>query len=256
MKFTLVACNGCGSNFAGDSLSATTDGACVRIPTDPESNKRARTVAWISYSPVDPAKLYNEEKNKHTEIVWRVAMQSLKRSTAITHMFTRDCHPGDRTYGLMPTCRKPTNDVVTRLGTFHWSERENRFESIAAPINKTVRDSAARGNSIQSVSMVKQIGTKAELNKEVSGHSGKLIVIDFYAEWCGPCRAIAPKVASMAEEFKDVVFLKVNVDIGEPLIYAWTHSRYFRCSSVVPLGSITSEIREVQRDECDMKHHS
>ncbi|KER24612.1 putative thioredoxin [Opisthorchis viverrini] len=69
--------------------------------------------------------------------------------------------------------------------------------------------------------MVKQICTKAELNKEVSGNSGKLVVIDFYAEWCGPCRAIAPKVASMAEEFKDVVFLKVNVDVGEELSKAY-----------------------------------
>lgn len=40
----------------------------------------------------------------------------------------------------------------------------------------------------------------------------KLVVIDFYADWCGPCKIIAPKVLKMADEFTDVCFAKVNVD--------------------------------------------
>ncbi|HRX76148.1 MAG: thioredoxin [Candidatus Cloacimonetes bacterium] len=41
--------------------------------------------------------------------------------------------------------------------------------------------------------------------------SGK-VIIDFWADWCGPCRVIAPIVEEIARERADIVFGKVNVD--------------------------------------------
>ena len=38
------------------------------------------------------------------------------------------------------------------------------------------------------------------------------VFVDLYADWCGPCKMLAPLVESIAEEVKDVVFVKVNVD--------------------------------------------
>lgn len=41
----------------------------------------------------------------------------------------------------------------------------------------------------------------------------KPAIIDFYADWCGPCRAIAPILKELAQEFKDsIIIYKVNVD--------------------------------------------
>jgi thioredoxin 1 len=43
--------------------------------------------------------------------------------------------------------------------------------------------------------------------------SNKLIIIDFWAEWCGPCRLIAPIIKELSEEYGDkAIFGKVDVD--------------------------------------------
>lgn len=43
----------------------------------------------------------------------------------------------------------------------------------------------------------------------------QLVVVDFSAKWCGPCRAIAPLYKEMAAEMKDVLFLTVDVDVSQ-----------------------------------------
>ena len=40
----------------------------------------------------------------------------------------------------------------------------------------------------------------------------KTVLIDFYADWCGPCRMVAPVIDEIAKEREDVVVGKVNVD--------------------------------------------
>lgn len=40
-----------------------------------------------------------------------------------------------------------------------------------------------------------------------------LVVVDFYAPWCGPCKALGPTLANVAEQFKNVTVLKANVDV-------------------------------------------
>ena len=43
-------------------------------------------------------------------------------------------------------------------------------------------------------------------------NSEKTILLDFYADWCGPCRMLSPVVEEFAEENPDFVVGKINVD--------------------------------------------
>ena len=48
-------------------------------------------------------------------------------------------------------------------------------------------------------------------------HSDKPVLLDFYADWCGPCRMVSPIVDEIAEEREDILVGKINVDNEQAL---------------------------------------
>jgi thioredoxin 1 len=53
--------------------------------------------------------------------------------------------------------------------------------------------------------------TKANFQEEVLDYKGTVLV-DFYADWCGPCKILAPILQDFSNERKDIKVLKVDVD--------------------------------------------
>jgi thioredoxin 1 len=59
--------------------------------------------------------------------------------------------------------------------------------------------------------------TEGEFEAEVV-QSGRPVVVDFYAPWCGPCRTLSPRLDQLAGEFGDrIKFVSVNVDHAQSL---------------------------------------
>lgn len=48
-------------------------------------------------------------------------------------------------------------------------------------------------------------------------NQNKYVLVDFYADWCGPCKMISPLINKMAVENPHIAFVKVNVDEAQDL---------------------------------------
>ncbi len=58
--------------------------------------------------------------------------------------------------------------------------------------------------------MVKAINSDAFENEVLKAEG--LVVVDMYADWCGPCKMMAPVLDGLSEDYEDVKFVKINVD--------------------------------------------
>lgn len=63
--------------------------------------------------------------------------------------------------------------------------------------------------------MVQQITSIQELKQQIS--KPQLVVVDFFATWCGPCKRISPYIESLSQQYRDVTFIKVDCDEAEAI---------------------------------------
>lgn len=69
--------------------------------------------------------------------------------------------------------------------------------------------------------------TAAEFNDLIS--TNEIVIIDFWAPWCGPCRSFAPTYEKVSDKHPDIVFAKVNTEEEEEL------SSHFQIRSIPTL---------------------
>ena len=52
--------------------------------------------------------------------------------------------------------------------------------------------------------------------------SEKVVLLDFYADWCGPCRMVGPVIEEIAKEHPEILVGKINVDEEQELASAFS----------------------------------
>ena len=68
-------------------------------------------------------------------------------------------------------------------------------------------------NPFKEGSGIRELATAAELQSVIDGSGATLLVLDLYAPWCGPCRALAPRLERLATKYAGKVsFYRIDVD--------------------------------------------
>ena len=60
--------------------------------------------------------------------------------------------------------------------------------------------------------MVVEISQESKFIELVADEKNGYVLVDFFAEWCGPCKRFAPTLQRLSNEWKDVSFYKVDVE--------------------------------------------
>jgi thioredoxin 1 len=123
-----------------------------------------------------------------------------------------------------------------------------------AAAERAAADDAARAKAAaaqaEKVRVISNKGQEVDLPTLLP--EGKITIVDFYAEWCGPCRELSPHLEQLAKDDPDVVLLKIDiVNWKTPVtqqfgINSVPNVRVFNRAKT-QVGDETNELREVAR---------
>lgn len=72
---------------------------------------------------------------------------------------------------------------------------------------------ACQSSETQKSSLIYKINSTKEFQDLMNQVGENLVIIDLYADWCGPCKILSPVLEQLAQEYKNkVIFYKLNVD--------------------------------------------
>ena len=105
--------------------------------------------------------------------------------------------------------------------------------------------------------------TLTQENFEQTVSAGGIILVDFWATWCGPCRQFGPIFEEASEKYPDIVFGKIDTDDQQQLAMAAQITSIptlmvfrdgivvFRQSGALPLSALEDLISQVQKLDMD-----
>ncbi len=76
--------------------------------------------------------------------------------------------------------------------------------------------------------------TKESFSDIVAAHN--IVMVDFWAPWCGPCRSFAPIYEQVAEQYPDIAFGKVNTEVEQEL------AEHFQIRSIPTLMAVRESV--------------
>ena len=91
--------------------------------------------------------------------------------------------------------------------------------------------------------------TLTQENFEQTVSAGGIVLVDFWATWCGPCRQFGPVFEEASEKHPDVVFGKIT---SIPTLMAFRDGiAVFRQSGALPLSALEDLISQIQNLDMD-----
>ncbi|EFF79416.1 MAG: thioredoxin [Actinomyces sp.] len=105
--------------------------------------------------------------------------------------------------------------------------------------------------------------TLTQENFEQTVSAGGIVLVDFWATWCGPCRQFGPIFEEASEKYPDIVFGKVDTDDQQQMAMAAQITSIptlmvfrdgivvFRQSGALPLSALEDLISQVQNLDMD-----